>query len=378
MARLLLCGIYADRFFSGASDPVYEFREVCAGDYVKVSGKYLLRADGRLFFLGEAPLHASSFLVEDLGLPFYAQPQEVISPSDGAVWTSTFAGDGNRFVAVDSFGRLWAMTENAFTVGGSYLFTPTLVDDTKTWVACSTALDSVLAITSTGELWSGGYNSNGQCGRGGYGSYMPWGQVSGSNWADVQIRHQTTLAVTTSGVVHACGWNYYGQCGRGNNQVRYTSLGPVLGLPVSGDTVLIPGSHTCLVGKGGALYTTGRSVYFRPEPYSTFTFQQANSIPFEGVPTPSSVVGKAEDPDTVRLSVGGVFFVVGWPPAALTGLPADSLLSHRQWYEHVLGGAVLSIDANFHETWLLVEGEGGAPPASVGFWTSFNLTYEIP
>lgn len=377
MARLLLCGLYAKRFFSGESAAVYEFTEVCSGDYVKISGKFLLRADGRLFFLGEAPAHASSFLVEDIGLPFYAQPQEVISPSDGAVWTSTFQGDSDGFIAIDSFGRLWVLMGGSFTVGGGYSYSPTLVDDTKTWVACSAARSTALAVTSTGELWSGGYNNHGQCGRGSITENQPWGQVSGSNWADVKITALTTLAVTTTGVVHACGYNYYGQCGRGTTQIRYVSLGPVVGLPASGSTVLIPSLYTCLVGRGGVLYTAGMSTYFRPPFSNTPTFKLVNTVPFEGV-TPSDIEIGHSEPNTVRVSAGGTLFVLGPTYGALIGLPEDSPLPSDEWYEHELRGDVLSIEANFNETWVLVEGEGGPPPAPTGFWTSFNLTYEIP
>ena len=377
MARLLLCGLYAERFFSGVSAPVYEFREVCAGDYVKVSGKFLLRADGRLFFLGEAPPHAASFLVNDIGLPFYAQPQEVLSPSDGAVWTATFAAEGDRLIAVDSFGRLWAMAESAFVINGGYSYSPTLVDDTKTWVDCDTAQFAFFGVTSSGELWSGGANTQGQCGRAwNSGAPAPWGQVPGGGWTGVKIGHSTTYATTSSGSLHACGANGVGQCGRVSTQDRFLSFGAVTGLPAGSSPTVVAGNPTCLVSKNGNLYTTGNSKYLRPPVATTYKFQPVTTAPFGGGLAAYSMLGMA-DPLANRVVVGASLFVVGWPPGAIIGLPADSPLN-GQWYEHTFDDVVLSMEANYHETWLLVAGEGGPPPLPSGFWTSFNLTYEIP
>lgn len=83
------------------------------------------------------------------------------------------------------------------------------------------------------------------------------------------------------------------------------------------------------------------------------------------------------DPVANRVAVGASLFVIGWPPGTLIGLPVDSPLN-EQWYEHIFDDAILSMEANYLETWLLVAGEGGPPPPPSGFWTSFNLTYEIP
>jgi len=131
-----------------------------------------------------------------------------------------------------------------------------------------------------------------------------------------------------------------------------------------------------LVVKNGNLYTTGSSTYLRPPVATTYEFQPVTTAPFGGGVAPYSMLGMAA-PDANRVAVGASLFVIGWPPGALIGLPADSPL-HEQWYEHVFDDAILSMEANYHETWLLVDGEGGPPPPPSGFWTSFNLTYEIP
>lgn len=137
----------------------------------------------------------------------------------GSNWSSNFALTANRsiYLAIDRNDRLWNLATGNNTQ---------VISQTGSWSRVVGASDNnnsppqpwFLLVTTSGQLWSWGYNANGQLGLNNTVTSNTFRRVGTlSNWKDVTTSdNQSTLAVKTDGTLWAWGVNTYGQLGLGD------------------------------------------------------------------------------------------------------------------------------------------------------------------
>jgi alpha-tubulin suppressor-like RCC1 family protein len=132
-------------------------------------------------------------------------------------------------IAITTTGELWAWggnTNGRLGLGDTAQRTiPTRIGSATNWAQVSAGSIHSLAVTTTGELWAWGGNTTGQLGRGNTTSPQtsPIRIGSATNWARVSAGNQHSLAITTTGELWAWGGNTAGQLGRGNTTSPQTS-----------------------------------------------------------------------------------------------------------------------------------------------------------
>ncbi|MBI5646651.1 MAG: T9SS type A sorting domain-containing protein [Ignavibacteriae bacterium] len=108
------------------------------------------------------------------------------------------------------------------------------------------------------ELYSWGYNSNGQLGNNTTANTSSPGQIgSNVNWAFVSCGSRYTLAISTDGSLYAWGNNGSGQLGDGTQQNRST---PVL-IGTGYVSVACGAQHTLAIKTDGSLWAWGHNAY---------------------------------------------------------------------------------------------------------------------
>ena len=155
-------------------------------------------------------------------------------------WSSVSAG-AFFTVAVTTNGELWAWGENVAGqlgdgtggfVGIRHRNSPVRIAATTNWASVSAGYMHTVAVTTNGELWAWGRNSEGQLGDGrrGMNRYFPVRIGTATNWLSVSAGLVNTVAITTDNEIWVWGANYYGQLGVASEQYR-TSPGRVYFLP---------------------------------------------------------------------------------------------------------------------------------------------------
>jgi alpha-tubulin suppressor-like RCC1 family protein len=123
-------------------------------------------------------------------------------------------------LAITQNGELWAWGDNfagrtglGTTTGTTT--TPTRIGTASNWAYVSAGGSHSLAVTTNGELWAWGNNSNGELGLGNTTSPVttPTRVGSGTNWAKVSAGGSFSMALTTNGQIWSSGRNDQGQLG---------------------------------------------------------------------------------------------------------------------------------------------------------------------
>jgi alpha-tubulin suppressor-like RCC1 family protein len=128
------------------------------------------------------------------------------------------------------------------------------------WSSVACGADHTLAIRS-GQLWSTGYNGNGQLAQDGSTYYLSsFVQVgAASNWALVQARYNTSAALKADGTLWMWGSGGYGQIGDGTYESAVSS--PIqVGSETDWTMVSISASHVLAI-RGGKLFAWGYDGY---------------------------------------------------------------------------------------------------------------------
>ncbi|MEM9834990.1 MAG: LamG-like jellyroll fold domain-containing protein [Bacteroidota bacterium] len=185
------------------------------------------------------------------------QQPTVIMPS--ATWKAVAAGYYNT-VGIQSDGSLWCWGSNQFgSVGngtfGSDVLTPTLVDNTSTWIAVYSGHSTCFAIKSDGTLWAWGYNDEGELGLGNTETtIVPTQVMPGTTWKDIAAG-QSTLGIQTDGSLYGWGSNFNGRIGLGASS---GSLTPVQINPGTQYVDVASGDQYSLaITADGRLFATG-------------------------------------------------------------------------------------------------------------------------
>lgn len=143
----------------------------------------------------------------------------------GSNWSSNFDFGANRanYLAIDRNNRLWQLA-----TGNN---TQTRVGTGSAWAKVAMASDNfnsppqwhAILVTTTGQLWSYGYNLYGQLGNNttATNNTAPARVGSLTNWKDVTTTtYQSTLAIKTDGTLWSWGRNQFGQLGLGDTVDR--------------------------------------------------------------------------------------------------------------------------------------------------------------
>jgi alpha-tubulin suppressor-like RCC1 family protein len=135
---------------------------------------------------------------------------------------------------------------------------PTQVPGT-TWSASFTGSNHAGALTTTGELWSWGYNDNGQLGQNDRTDSLLPLQIPGTTWSSAVGGNKCNYAIKTDGTLWVWGENDYGQLGmNAPENSDYSSPVQVPGTTWT-EKISANGSTTIAVKTDGTLWGWGRN-----------------------------------------------------------------------------------------------------------------------
>jgi len=178
-------------------------------------------------------------------------------------WASVSAGDAHT-AAVTTNGELWVWGDNwngrtGLGVDAGNTLIPTRVGTATNWAAVSAGGSHTVAITTTGELWSWGNNSLGRTGLGQTtgNTLEPVRVGSATNWATVFTGSSHTVAVTTTGELWAWGSNTNGRLGDGTITTR--NVPTRIGTATNWVRAFAGDSHSVAVTTTGELWVWGNN-----------------------------------------------------------------------------------------------------------------------
>ena len=208
--------------------------------------------------------------------------------SDGTLWTWGYNGIGN-------------LGHN----NRSDLGLPLKLGTATNWskLASNGPSNTSAAITTDGELWMWGSNSNGQMGVNDRTQYSSPVQVPGTTWKSIALGQSHSFATKTDGTAWAWGFNEYGQIGQGNN-TRYSS--PVQIPGTDWDTVIPRNSNTGSFWRG----------------YSTVLKKNNDSVYYAGMDAFGSMGMNSKDNSSIRntmTELGNGTSWSGWASALNAG-----------------------------------------------------------
>ncbi|MCL2173995.1 IPT/TIG domain-containing protein, partial [Candidatus Saccharibacteria bacterium] len=164
------------------------------------------------------------------------------------------------------------------TGGTTVTITGTNFEQGVEWQQVATGLSHSVALDTDGNVYTWGYNANGQLGNGNYiGDNLPIkisdGEISGSaltaglKITQIAAGASHTLALDEGGNLYAWGYNSYGQIGNGDNTTGNLPIkisdGAIAGSPLVAGLKITKvaggGSHTLALDENGNLYAWGRN-----------------------------------------------------------------------------------------------------------------------
>jgi alpha-tubulin suppressor-like RCC1 family protein len=192
-------------------------------------------------------------------------------PNDPAYqsWKSIKSGGGSNIFAIrQSDSTLWGWgffgTSNSATfscLGNNTtdnFFSNPVQLGTSSWISISSNGYNTAGITSTGALYTWGYNGQGGLGDGTTINKIIPIQIGTSSWSIVSVGDFHVAAITTAGSLYSWGYNGYGQLGDGTSSPKSS---PVQIGTSSWSTVSAGASSTAGITTTGALYTWGSSTF---------------------------------------------------------------------------------------------------------------------
>ena len=186
----------------------------------------------------------------------------------------------NWSLIISTTGQLWSIGYNASGQLGNNTTTTNFsnwarVGTLANWKDITTGTDqSVLAVKTDGTLWAWGRNEYGQLGLGDVASRSSPVQVgTGTTWKYVSCRSSTTHAIKTDGTLWAWGYNDDGRMGN-SSTIRRSS--PVqVGTDTNWKQVESYGA-TIGLKTNGTLYIWGASSYITTTPAGTLPWNVAS------------------------------------------------------------------------------------------------------
>ena len=212
-------------------------------------------------------------------------------------------------LGIKSDGTLWTWGYNSIGNLGhnnrSDLSLPLKLGTATNWskLASNGPSNTSAAITTDGELWMWGSNSNGQMAQNDRTQYSSPVQVPGTTWKSIALGQSHSFATKTDGTAWAWGFNEYGQIGQGNN-TRYSS--PVQIPGTDWDTVIPRNSNTGSFWRG----------------YSTVLKKNNDSVYYAGMDAFGSMGMNSKDNSSIRntmTELGNGTSWSGWAGALNSG-----------------------------------------------------------
>jgi len=209
-----------------------------------------------------------------------SSPQVVYTPGATLSWTAVSTGTSHT-LAISTSGRLysWGYNNNGQLGDTTQTtrFMPQLVSGpaVTSWSAVAAGGSHSLAATNTGTLWGWGLNTSGQAGINSLSSVSSPVAVSGpagTSWSVIAAGLLHSVGVTTTGLLYAWGLNSSGQLG--TNSVTSVSVPTVVSGPTATSwTFVAAGSqatHASAITSGSLLYTWGYGGYYQLGYATTF------------------------------------------------------------------------------------------------------------
>ena len=236
-----------------------------------MSSSAAIKTDGTLWTWGGGS--TGQLGINNLGS--YSSPLQV-----GALTTwSQVAMGSSHTMAIKTDGTLWAWGSNIngqlgylslAYIAGINQFTPVQVSSAVLWKSSNTSITyyaattdnsignyNSLFISTTGNLWSCGYNGYGQLGINNlvnaYSSPVQVGALT--DWSQVAWSGSSSYAIKTDGTLWTWGYNAFGQLGN-NNRTYYSS--PVQIGALTNWKQVVPGAAITTTGQ---LFTWGVNQY---------------------------------------------------------------------------------------------------------------------
>jgi alpha-tubulin suppressor-like RCC1 family protein len=245
-------------------------------------------------------------------------PTQVALPAEAGPVAEAAAGSVHSLV-VTSAGQLYAFGNNwAGELGNTTNYRTELANPTPTLVTLPEASGPVsqvaaggyhsLAVTSTGQLYAFGNNSQGQLGEAPSGfrsdptpTFVTLPEASGPV-TQVAAGGDFSLAVTSTGQLYAFGENDYGQLGNSNNKVPLEPHPTPTLVTLPGETgpvaqVAAGHSHSLALTSTGQLYAFGENRYGQLGNTTNNGTENPN-------PTPTRVALPGQRGEVTRIAAG--------------------------------------------------------------------------
>jgi|GEM_PF-2020127 len=168
-------------------------------------------------------------------------------------------------VAISTTGTLWTWGYNLFGQLGlgdtTNRGSPEQVGTKDNWVSVACGDYHTMAINEDGELWVWGQNINGQLGLGHTTSPVttPTKVAVASDWVSAAGGEHYTMAINEDGELWAWGYNLYGQLGDGTYTQRDTPAR--VGAATDWVQVSCGMNHTMAINEDGELFAWGGNAY---------------------------------------------------------------------------------------------------------------------
>ena len=228
------------------------FIQIAAGD----SHSLALDADGNLWTWG-------SDLYGQVGNG--ATTGDVTTPAEitaGTTYTHIAAGYGHS-LAIDADGNLWAWgRDHHGQVGNgaptSNVTAPAQITTGTTYTHVAAGAYHSLALDADGNLWTWGYDGDGQVGNGATTGDVttPAEITTGTTYTNIAAGYGHSLAIDADGNLWTWGWDYYGQVGNGTPTGNVTAPAQI----TTGTTYTHVASgavHSLALDADGNLWTWG-------------------------------------------------------------------------------------------------------------------------
>jgi len=177
---------------------------------------------------------------------------EPVAIMPGKTWKAIDAGD-NHTLAISSEGELWAwgMNSDGQLGKGNHvnMYVPVRIGGQSNWATISAGAFHSLAVNEDGELWAWG---------GDYDS-VPERVGSANNWSQVSAGFLHSLALTKDGELYAWGDNSFGQLGDGTYKDH--DIPTRIDLSDDWHSIDTGFGHSLAIKSGGDLYAWGYNCY---------------------------------------------------------------------------------------------------------------------